>query len=373
MERGSRVRLFVSSGPEQATMPERGGPHARHGRDRLTREGLDVRVERRESDEPENDVIQQSPSPGTKVDKGDRVTIVVSEGQQQVDVPNLVGLSEDDARAPPARGQARHHRAPPHHRQRGGGRPGARPAPGRGRGGRRGPLDHRDRRALRGARGPHAPGGLAGRIAMRVAVLAGGRSSEHDVSLASAAAVRAGLEQGGHEPVAVEISREGRWSADGVPVPLEPAGGLLACDVGVPGAARPLRRGRDGAGRARGARHPLRGRRGDGVGRVHGQGAVQGPDGGQPPAAGRLPGDPRGRASGQARPARAARVREAGPAGLVGGHLEGVHGGGPAGRAEGGVRARPAGDRGGDGRRHGGRVLGAGQPRPGGVGARARS
>ena len=69
---------------------------------------------------------------------------------------------------------------------------------------------------------------------MRVAVLAGGRSSEHDVSLASAAAVRDGLERGGHEPVAVEISREGRWASDGVPVALEPAGGLLGCDAAFP-------------------------------------------------------------------------------------------------------------------------------------------
>lgn len=69
---------------------------------------------------------------------------------------------------------------------------------------------------------------------MRVAVLGGGRSSEHEVSLASAAAVREGLMQAGHEPVAVEIARDGRWSADGVPVSLEPAGGLLACDVAFP-------------------------------------------------------------------------------------------------------------------------------------------
>jgi D-alanine-D-alanine ligase len=69
---------------------------------------------------------------------------------------------------------------------------------------------------------------------VRVAVLGGGRSSEHDVSLASAAAVRAGLEQGAHDPVAVEIARDGRWSADGVPVSLEPAGGLLNCDVAFP-------------------------------------------------------------------------------------------------------------------------------------------
>ncbi len=65
-------------------------------------------------------------------------------------------------------------------------------------------------------------------------MLAGGRSSEHDISLASAAAVRAGLEQGGHEPVGVEISREGAWSAHGVPVALEPGAGLLACDVAFP-------------------------------------------------------------------------------------------------------------------------------------------
>ncbi len=69
---------------------------------------------------------------------------------------------------------------------------------------------------------------------MRVAVLAGGRSSEHEVSLASAAAVRAGLEQAGHEPVAVHIGHDGAWSVDGRGVSLEPAGGLLGCDVAFP-------------------------------------------------------------------------------------------------------------------------------------------
>ena len=44
---------------------------------------------------------------------------------------------------------------------------------------------------------------------MKVAVLAGGRSSEHDVSLSSAASVRAGLEQAGHEPLDVRIDRDG--------------------------------------------------------------------------------------------------------------------------------------------------------------------
>ena len=69
---------------------------------------------------------------------------------------------------------------------------------------------------------------------MRVAVLGGGRSSEHEISLASSSAVREGLEQAGHEPLAVEISREGRWSHEGRPVALEPAGGLLGADVAFP-------------------------------------------------------------------------------------------------------------------------------------------
>jgi D-alanine-D-alanine ligase len=69
---------------------------------------------------------------------------------------------------------------------------------------------------------------------VRVAVLAGGRSSEHEISLASAEAVRHGLAAAGHDPIAVEISREGRWSHDGRPVTVEPAGGLLGADVVFP-------------------------------------------------------------------------------------------------------------------------------------------
>ena len=44
---------------------------------------------------------------------------------------------------------------------------------------------------------------------MRVAVLAGGRSSEHDVSLASGAAVRDALERAGHETLFVKPARLG--------------------------------------------------------------------------------------------------------------------------------------------------------------------
>ncbi len=79
---------------------------------------------------------------------------------------------------------------------------------------------------------------------MKVAVLGGGRSSEHQVSLASASAVRAGLSEAGHEPVAIEISREGRWTCAGRLVSLSPGDGLLGCDVAFPALHGPY--GEDG-------------------------------------------------------------------------------------------------------------------------------
>jgi D-alanine-D-alanine ligase len=69
---------------------------------------------------------------------------------------------------------------------------------------------------------------------VKVAVLAGGRSSEHDISLASAESVREGLAEGGHEPLDVRIDREGRWTHHGEPVALEPSGGLLGADIVFP-------------------------------------------------------------------------------------------------------------------------------------------
>ncbi len=69
---------------------------------------------------------------------------------------------------------------------------------------------------------------------LTVAVLAGGRSSEHDVSLSSGAAVREGLREGGHEVVSVEIGRDGVWRRDGQSLSVTPAGGLLGVDVVFP-------------------------------------------------------------------------------------------------------------------------------------------
>ena len=47
---------------------------------------------------------------------------------------------------------------------------------------------------------------------LRVGVLYGGRSGEHEVSLASAAAVFAHLDRARYEPVPIRIEKDGRWS-----------------------------------------------------------------------------------------------------------------------------------------------------------------
>jgi D-alanine-D-alanine ligase len=49
---------------------------------------------------------------------------------------------------------------------------------------------------------------------LRVAILAGGRSSEHDISLESARSVVAGLDPDRYEVVEVAIGRDGRWALE---------------------------------------------------------------------------------------------------------------------------------------------------------------
>jgi D-alanine-D-alanine ligase len=69
---------------------------------------------------------------------------------------------------------------------------------------------------------------------VRVAVLAGGRSSEHEVSLSSATFVREACAAAGHDVLAVTIERSGTWTYGGRPLALSPGGGLLESDAVFP-------------------------------------------------------------------------------------------------------------------------------------------
>ncbi|MGO9751732.1 MAG: D-alanine--D-alanine ligase family protein [Solirubrobacteraceae bacterium] len=70
--------------------------------------------------------------------------------------------------------------------------------------------------------------------ALSVAVLGGGRSSEHDVSIASAASVAEGLIEAGHTVRSIEVGRDGCWREHGVPLMLAPGRGLDGVDVVFP-------------------------------------------------------------------------------------------------------------------------------------------
>ena len=97
VDRGERVQLFVSSGPEQVEVPDVTGLSRDSAENLLTGAGLKVAVQERSSEEPEDDVISQNPGAGSQVDRGTTVTITVSTGIEKVSVPNVVGLNRRDA------------------------------------------------------------------------------------------------------------------------------------------------------------------------------------------------------------------------------------------------------------------------------------
>src|SRR5215212_3537787 len=78
---------------------------------------------------------------------------------------------------------------------------------------------------------------------LRVGVLYGGRSGEHEVSLASAAAVFANLDRTRYEPIPIRIEKDGRWAlADRPPTALSAAEVIEHARLE---AARPSRGGRE--------------------------------------------------------------------------------------------------------------------------------
>jgi D-alanine-D-alanine ligase len=77
-----------------------------------------------------------------------------------------------------------------------------------------------------------------------VAVLGGGRSSEHEISLASAASIREGLSQAGHVPLEIEIGRDGSWRHGDEQLCLVPGEGVAGADVVFPALHGPF--GEDG-------------------------------------------------------------------------------------------------------------------------------
>jgi len=93
VERGTRVRLFVSSGPSKVSVPAVVGLSRDSAESQIDNAGLEVAVQEHESDAPRGEVLAQQPAAGSRVDKGTRVTITVSKSRPKRTVPDVVGLS----------------------------------------------------------------------------------------------------------------------------------------------------------------------------------------------------------------------------------------------------------------------------------------
>jgi beta-lactam-binding protein with PASTA domain/tRNA A-37 threonylcarbamoyl transferase component Bud32 len=99
-KKGSTVTLTVSAGPQQVAVPSVVGLTVSSARGRLEKAGLKASEREENSDTvAEGRVISVSPPEGQKVDKGSSVTLVVSSGKPQAQVPDVVGKSFDEAQS----------------------------------------------------------------------------------------------------------------------------------------------------------------------------------------------------------------------------------------------------------------------------------
>jgi serine/threonine-protein kinase len=95
---GDRITVYVSSGVATFNMPDVVALDQDTAERSLEDQGLVPVVVQKESSKDQGTVIAQDPVAGTKVSKGDRVTITVSKGPGTAEVPDTVGLTQGDAR-----------------------------------------------------------------------------------------------------------------------------------------------------------------------------------------------------------------------------------------------------------------------------------
>ncbi|MFI9647544.1 Stk1 family PASTA domain-containing Ser/Thr kinase [Streptomyces sp. NPDC052040] len=96
---GSAIALTVSKG-SAVEVPDVTGSSVDDATGQLQDAGLKVQIAdtRVTSDEDAGQVAQQSPGPGGQAAEGDTVTLTLSKGPEQVEVPDVTGDSVDDAK-----------------------------------------------------------------------------------------------------------------------------------------------------------------------------------------------------------------------------------------------------------------------------------
>jgi serine/threonine-protein kinase len=94
---GSTVTINVSRGPKLIKVPVLVGAQRDVAVERIRGRGLEPAVSEEESGAPEGQVIGQSPDAGSEAEPGSTVSIVVSMGEEQAKVPNVIGKERREA------------------------------------------------------------------------------------------------------------------------------------------------------------------------------------------------------------------------------------------------------------------------------------
>jgi eukaryotic-like serine/threonine-protein kinase len=96
---GARVELTVSLGAEQRPVPDVSRLRVDRALTVLRTSGFEVEVDSIEANEPEGQVVSTLPEAGTRLTLPANVRMTVSLGPPLLELPDLVGLQEEEARA----------------------------------------------------------------------------------------------------------------------------------------------------------------------------------------------------------------------------------------------------------------------------------
>ncbi len=100
VDEGSAVDVVVSSGPESVLVPGLIGATEEEARSSLEGEGLSIDVATEPNDEFEEGIVfAQDPEEGTEVDPGTVVAVLISEGSEGSELPDVTGQDADDAQS----------------------------------------------------------------------------------------------------------------------------------------------------------------------------------------------------------------------------------------------------------------------------------
>ena len=97
IQKGDRVTLLVSTGPPKTSVPDVVGMNYGDAVQALNDVNLKATKQEVFSQKPVGQVISQDPPAGEQVVEGTEIVLDVSRGAKQVAVPNVVGMSQDNA------------------------------------------------------------------------------------------------------------------------------------------------------------------------------------------------------------------------------------------------------------------------------------